>query len=104
MAAGAKGVEMACRIGLLPWRPASDVRLCGFDDLARTQAPRADPEAADAAVHHRADPLQVRLEPAGGHVVRVAEGLGEDRALVAHSDALRHGSKSSTDRKPGSLQ
>src|SRR5258708_22049871 len=99
MAAGAKGVEMACRIGLLPWRPASDVRLCGFDDLARTQAPRADPEAADAAVHHRTDPLQVRLEPAGGHVVRIADVLAADLAPICAFAALRPVSSVTSRRK-----
>ena len=54
MAWGAWEVETACRMGS-----------GGLDDLVRPDAARADAQALDAAVHERADPLQVRLEPAG---------------------------------------
>ena len=60
-------------------RPAA--RLGGLDDLVRAQAARADAQALDAAVDHRADALEVRLEPPRRHVVRVADIAADDRAL-----------------------
>src|SRR5688572_30816786 len=91
MAAGADGVETASRM-------CGVFTSGGLDDLARAQAARADAEALDAAVDHRADPLQVRLEPAGSHVVRVADVAADHRALVTDFAALRHVSSSRTDR------
>src|SRR5207237_10617925 len=46
--------------------------------LARTQAARADADAFDAAVDHRAHPLKIRLEPPRAHVVRVAHLAADD--------------------------
>ena len=62
----------------------------GLDDLVRSQAARADAEPANAAVHHRADALQVRLEPTGRHVVGVADVAADDGALSADLAAFRH--------------
>src|SRR5258708_18338066 len=85
MAAGADGV-------LRDWRINGVLRgLRGLDDFAGAQAAGADPQAPDAAVHHRPDPLQVRLEPPGGHIVCVADVAADDRPLVADFTALRHG-------------
>ncbi len=83
MAAGADDVEIASRMCGVS---ASG----GLDDLARAQAAGADADALNAAIDHRADPLQVRFEPAGSHVVRVADVPADDRALVTDFAALRH--------------
>ena len=44
----------------------------------------------DAAVNHGADHLQIRLEPAGTHVVRVADRAADDRLLPADFTDLGH--------------
>src|SRR4051794_2206329 len=64
-------------------------RTC-LDDLVGPDAARADPEALDASVHNRANALQVRFEPAGGHVVSVADITPDNRALSADFTAFRH--------------
>ena len=78
MAFGASAVETASR---------TSGRL---DHLAGLQAPRTDAQAADAAVHHRTDPLEVRFEPPGGDVVRVADIPPDNRAFSAKFAAFRH--------------
>ena len=83
MAVGASGLETAC---FMPIRGL----LGGLDDLARAQAARADADALDAAVDHRADRLEIRLEPPRAHVVRVAVLPADDRTLPADFTALRH--------------
>src|SRR5262249_46042814 len=99
MAAGASGEVTALRIYGNPANrmpSAFVIRNSPFtassrlDDLARAQAAGADADASDAAVDHRADALQVRFEPARGHVVRVADVAADDRPLVTDFAALRH--------------
>src|SRR5262245_7145241 len=62
----------------------------GLDDFVRTQAPGADADAAHAAVNHRADKLQVRLESARTHVMSVADDASHDRLLPANITTLGH--------------
>src|SRR5437867_4534734 len=64
--------------------------LRGLGDFAASQTARADADALDATVDHRADELQVRLEPARAHVVRVAVLPADDRTLAADFTSLRH--------------
>ena len=83
MAAGAAVVETASRSVAIE-------RLGRLDDLARLQAARADPQPLDAAVDERAHPLQVRLEPPGCHVMRVADVPSHDRTLIADFTTFCH--------------
>ena len=78
MAFGADAVETA-------WRTSG-----GLDDLAGLQAARADTQTLDAAVHHRADALEVRLEPPRRHIVRVAHISPDYRAFSAKFAAFCH--------------
>src|SRR5205085_213870 len=61
-----------------------------LDDLARSDAARADAQAPDAAVDNRADHLEVGLEPAGAHVVRVAVLPADDGTLTADFTLFSH--------------
>ena len=75
-----------------PWEPTSvetggEHRLGGFGDFVRAQAAGADADTADAAVNQRANNLQVRLETAGTHVVRVADCSADD-GLPPHISQL----------------
>src|SRR5688572_17594853 len=65
--------------------------LGGLGDLIRPDAPRADPHVAAGPVHDGANPLEVRLEPAGGHVVGVAGLSAHHWLLPAHFTLLCHG-------------
>ncbi len=78
MAFGADTVDTACRTS------------GGLDDLAGLQAARADTQAADATVHHRAYALKVRFEPTRRHIVRVAHISPDNRAFSAEFAAFRH--------------
>ena len=64
--------------------------LRGLDDPARSQAARADAHAADAAVDHRANALQVGLEAPGPDVVGVADDAPDHGRLAAHFTLFRH--------------
>src|SRR5262249_11539241 len=81
MALGAPGLEMLCFIA---------ARSGGLGHLATAQAARADANPADAAVDHRLDGLQIRLEPPRAHVVRVAVLPAGGPRLSAHFTLLRH--------------
>lgn len=78
MALGADAVETA-------WRTSG-----GLDDLAGLEATRTHAQAPNAAVHDRANPLEVRFEPPCGDVVRVADISPDDRAFSAKFAAFRH--------------
>src|SRR3954447_13635537 len=82
MAFGASSVAIACRTA---GRSSG-----GLGDLARPEAARADADPAHAAVDQRSHRLQVRLEPAGAHVVGVAHRPADDRPLVTNFAALGH--------------
>ena len=88
MAGGAEGVETACRTRL--GRLDGLVRAQALDHLVRAQAPGADAQALDAAVDERAHLLQVGLEPARCHIVRVTDVAAHDRALSADFTAFCH--------------
>ena len=75
--------------------------LSGLHDLVGAEAPRADAEPADAAVHQRADRLQVGLEPAGPDVVCVADGPADTGPLSQISQRLAM--RSSWNPSPGAV-
>src|SRR6516225_3545863 len=62
----------------------------GLDDFVRAEATRADAQALRAAIDDRADRLQVRIEAARRHVVRVADVAAEGRLLPADFASLGH--------------
>src|SRR5687768_2283110 len=61
-----------------------------LDDLAVAQAPRAHANPFGGAFDQRSHRLQVRLEPAWSHVVRVRNRSAHHRTLVADLAPLRH--------------
>jgi len=74
------------------WKPG-DARPAGsggLDDAVRADAAGADADAAHAAVDQSADALQVRLEAAGPHVVRVADRPAERGGLAADFTLFGH--------------
>src|SRR5207237_10257675 len=87
--------DAACRC-----RPASFVALGGggggllgrrgLGHLARAEAARADAQAALDAPHHRADALEVGIEPPVRHVVGVADAVAGHRPLPADLTTLSH--------------
>src|SRR6188474_2375354 len=81
MAPGASGVETGV---------SGPATLRGLCDLVRPDATRTHAHVAAGAVHDRANPLKVRLEPAGGHVVGVAGLTTHHRLLPAHFTLLCH--------------
>src|SRR3954449_11051998 len=97
MALGASGLETACFISDFRLQ-SSDFRLppsgglarSGLDDLSGAEAPRAHAHAFVAAVDDRLDRLEVRLEPARAHVVRVAMLPADNRPFSAQFTSLRH--------------
>ena len=58
--------------------------------LAGAEAARADAQPTLDARHHRADPLQIRVEPAVCHVVGVADPVPGQRSLAADVATLSH--------------
>ena len=63
----------------------------GLGDLVGPDAPGADPDATNAAADHRADGLQIWLEPASGNVIRVTVDPAVDRFLAANFALFGHG-------------
>ena len=64
--------------------------LGGLDDAIRTQAARADAQSTNTAIDHRPDPLQIRFEPTGSHVMCVADVATDHWSFSANFTALRH--------------
>ena len=64
--------------------------LCGLDDLAGLQAPRADVDAAGAPAVVDSDLLEVRIEAAPGRDHRVAPRVSERGTLAAAVADLGH--------------
>src|SRR5688572_21951986 len=89
MAAGAADVETASRID----------GLRRLDDLAGTEAARAHAQPLDTAVHERAHPLEVRLEPPGSHVMRVTDVPSDDGTFSADFATFCHGFRSGVERR-----
>src|SRR5687768_496711 len=77
--------------------------LGGLDDLARAEAARADAQPLNAAVDERAHPLQVRLEPPRGHVMRVTDVPTHDGTLIADFTTFCHWLTVWCSEAPGSL-
>jgi len=65
-------------------------RLSGFDDLAGFQAAGADANSLRAARDDSSHGLQVRVEPAAGAVVGLADAIAELRSLAADLAELGH--------------
>src|SRR5579864_6894243 len=68
-------------------RPAP---LGGFDDAIGLDAARADPNATDAPVDDRADPLQIRFESPRRDVIGVAQAAPDRAGLAANLTQLWH--------------
>src|SRR5262245_22593500 len=85
MAFGAASVEIACFIDR---SPASG--LGRLDDFARADTARADAQAPDAAVDHGSHKLEVGLEAARAHGVRVAVLPSDHGALAADFTLFGH--------------
>src|SRR5262249_9306380 len=64
----------------------------GLDDLATSQAARADTDPLGAALHDRPPRHQVRQPPARGDIVRVADLVAHDGPFPTHITALGHAS------------
>src|SRR5215470_4857837 len=64
----------------------------GLDDLATSQAARADADPLGSTLHDRPHRHQIRQPPARGNVVRVADLVAHDGALPTHITALGHAS------------
>ena len=62
----------------------------GLHNLVGTEAASADAQPLRAAVDDRADRLQVRIEAARRHVVRVADVAAKGRLLAADFTSLSH--------------
>src|SRR5262249_60089176 len=62
----------------------------GLDDLAPSQAARADADPLGSALHDRPHRHQVRQPSPRGDVVRVTDLIAHDRALPTHITALGH--------------
>src|SRR5262249_59886521 len=62
----------------------------GLDDLATSQAARADADPLGSALHDRPHRHQVRQPPARGNVVRVTDLVAHNRAFSTHIAALGH--------------
>jgi hypothetical protein len=65
-------------------------QLGGLDDLVGPNAPGADAESANAPIHDGADPLEVRFEPAGSHVVGMAKRAAIHRYFATNFAVLGH--------------
>ena len=66
------------------------IELRRLHDFSGFQATSAYFDAFDYAVNQGAHSLKVRVEPAVGPIVGVADGVSELRALAAYIASLRH--------------
>ena len=84
-------------MGCWRWKGRLDrqVHLRCLYHLVGSEAPRADADPTHAAVNQGADALQIGLEPAGPHVVSVADHAANHRLLSTDFTTLRHTGHSS---------
>src|SRR5437762_8595311 len=89
--------RIACEYGPIAWGASgletdvfamSRMALCRLHHLVRSQTAGADANSSGAAVHDGADGLQVGLEAARAHVVRMTVLASDHRALAADLTTL----------------